>query len=154
VVHPGAGRGDWQAFASVLTNTTARTDIFLTPGGVYAYRVRPCSDAGCSGWSEGAPVALSLVPPVYVEAVLSMTTVDVLWRDDANAGVGRHQVQRRVHNGASCGAFEAIHRDLPPGTTTFGDTGLTALTTYRACNAAGCSAWSSNLTLITPLIGG
>jgi hypothetical protein len=121
----------------------------------YHYRVRACNVAGCSAWSatatartpdddDGGPPG---TPSDVVATAASAMRIDVTWT--APGRQSHYEVRRRTGTGGawtfttSVGGSEVVYID----------TGLNSGTTYqyqvRACNAGGCSDYSSVATATT-----
>jgi hypothetical protein len=149
----GTGFGDWIHLANLPLNTKVRSDTGLLPGGRYRYRLRACNTGGCSNWVPTETIGTTLLPPEHVESVTSNTTIDLTFSDVRNVNVARYHIQRRTRSGDVWGTYVTLDADLPPGTTTYHDSGLTAQTQYqyrlRTCSSAGCSAWSPVIWLVT-----
>ena len=150
--------GAWGAFANVATtasNATGFTNTGLAAGGTYRWRVRSCNAAGCSAWVTGTAVTLPTVPaaPATLTATAaSATTVNLAW-PDATPNETSFQVERQVNTGGTWGAWgSAVNR--PANSTSYAAGGLSAATQYRfrvrACNLAGCSAWTQSAAVTTP----
>jgi hypothetical protein len=88
--------------------------------------------------------------PVDLEATaVSDEQIDLRWEHQTPPAADRFEIQRARGNGS----FSTIHI-IPSGSVrSYSDTGLSEETTYRyrirACNAAGCSAWSETATATT-----
>ena len=153
----GAGCTD---FAQVGTPAaTSFSDTGLTPSTTYRFRVRATDAAGnLSAYSAIATATTQAVPdttapsaPTGLTATPGVAQASLAWTASTdNVAVTGYRVERC--QGASCTDFAQV--GTPTGTT-FTDTGLTALTTYRyrvrAVDAAGnLSDYSSVATATTP----
>jgi len=141
------------AFRQIIQiGTTSLADTGVVAGNTYRYRVRAIDAA--SNFGPYSPIAtvqavVDLTPPTapggLTAAVASATQVNLTWTAATdNVGVAGYRVERCV--GAGCTNFLEI---AAPTATTFGDTGLSAGTTYnyrvRASDAAGNLSGYSNL---------
>ncbi len=129
-----------------LRGTVAGTtydDLDASPGVVYWYKVKACNPSGCSAFS--APDS-GFTFPSAPDPVTNVSASDGTYTDRV-----------RVTWTASTGAanYEVYRADSEDGTyarratvtgTSYDDTGVTVGTTYwykvKACNTAGCSAFS------------
>jgi len=140
----GAGCSNFAQIAAPTTTTF--NDTGLTASTLYSYRVRATDAANnLSGYSNTAsastPAPPDTTPPTaptnLTASAASDTRINLSWTASTdNVGVTGYLVERC--QGAACLNFVQIA--LPAGTT-FGDTGLTASTSYsyrvRATDAAG-----------------
>ncbi|WP_367380706.1 RHS repeat protein [Stenotrophomonas cyclobalanopsidis] len=134
-----ANGGGWQEIqreGSTLRNVSGADT------GTYAYRVLACNQAGCSGYSNTVSIAVSLPPatPSMVSTKRIQTarppiriTCNAQWTAVPNAIT--YELLRDGNNIAYTG---------PETRVTAANTNYCA-TTYqvRACNAGGCSPWST-----------
>jgi len=137
--------GTWSEIAGTAADSTTFTDTGLAPLATYTYRVRACNDDGCSEYTAEASATTEDVPPGAPTELTAGAdgpdTIHLSWSDGADNETG-FQVERRR------GADSAWSQVAAPAadSTTFSDTGLSPATTYtyrvRACNEAGCSAFS------------
>ncbi|MCR4392686.1 MAG: hypothetical protein NUV94_08035, partial [Candidatus Acetothermia bacterium] len=127
-----------------IATGTSFDDTDVVPGRVYWYKVRACSDAGCSAFSAAdSGYAQATIPAVPTGVAASDGTysdrVRVAW--NAAAGTATYEVHRSTAEG---GTYTKIGETA---SLTYDDTGVTVGTTYwykvKACNAAGCSAFSA-----------
>ena len=142
----------WHNVAELGANSTSVSDAALTAETTYRYRVQACNTIGCSAYRRvqvttplpGPPPA----PPALTATVLSSTQARLAWNDVA--GESHYQVQRRTRMGATWGVWTSIASPVA-NATSYNDTGLMAATTYRhrirACNADGCSPWTTGPTV-------
>lgn len=134
------------------SSTNAATIYFLEPGIVYSFKVRAFNSGGFSDFSNIATSTTELRPPAAATDLTAVAVasyrIDLAWTD-------RSPVEDRFdiaesRNGKSFRVVATVH----PNATSFSRYGLRASTTYRyqvrACNAAGCSAWSNTATATTP----
>jgi YVTN family beta-propeller protein len=157
----GAGCANFAFLATVTTTTYSNTG--LTAATSYSYRVRGGDGAGnLSGYSSvstattlAAPDTTAPTAPKNLAATpVSSTSINLSWTASTDkVGVTRYEVRRC--QGASCSAYTVIGTTTG---TTYGDTGLTASTTYRyrvraqdaAGNFSGLSTRVNATTLATP----
>jgi fibronectin type 3 domain-containing protein len=145
-------------FAQIATpTTTTYSDTGLSAATSYSYRVRAVdAAANLSAYSSTATTSTSggggdstppTAPTASAASVVSSSAINLSWTASTdNVGVTGYRVERCV--GASCTTFAQI---ATPTTTTYGDTGLSAATSYsyrlRATDAAGnLSAYSVTVT--------
>jgi hypothetical protein len=85
-------------------------------------------------------------------AAVNSTKINLTWTDNAGNEAWL-ELERKLGAG---GTFARVGI-LPPDTTGYADTGLQRMTEYvyrvMACNSAGCSAPSSEVTETTPALG-
>ncbi len=122
---------------------TLYDDMDAAPGVVYWYKVKACNALGCSAFSapdSGFTFATAPDPVTNVQASDGTYSdrVRVTWT--ASAGAATYEVHRAPSEG---GTYTL--RGTTAGTS-YDDTGVTQGTTYwyrvKACNTAGCSAFS------------
>jgi hypothetical protein len=144
--------GLWSLIGSLGPDAQLFDDAGLTPNTSYTYRIRACNVAGCSGYSNDAPVVTNEVPPDAPAGLSAVATgpgeVDLSWVDGSqNEGIFR--IERRL--GMAGSWFEII--TLPPNSASFTNAGLTPNTSYtyrvRACNDVGCSDYSNEAAATT-----
>ena len=149
------------AGAGSVTQTTY-SDVSLTAGTSYSYRVRATDAAGnLSGYSPVASAATPsatdtqapTAPGTLTATAASAGQINLSWTASTdNVGVTGYKVERC--QGAACTNF--AQTAAPAGTgTTYGDTALTAGTSYsyrvRATDAAGnLSTYSNTASATTP----
>jgi len=145
------GTGSW----STIQNSSARTKaISGKSNGSYGYRVQACNTGGCGAWSSTKTITVALVPAVPSSLNVSSTglpgrpIVHVTW--NAASRATSYQLQGdHPQDGTS------IYYDGP--NTSFSQLILGTNDMYfrvRACNAAGCSAWSADSIFPLHLVGG
>ena len=147
-----AGGGAWGQISTPGPDAVSFGDEGLDPNTDYVYRIRACNEAGCSEFSGEADVTTDEVPPVAPTGLLASPTgsasISVSWTDESD-NEDRFEVERTQGSGNPW-----VHiGDLGPDTSIFADAGLTPNTAYayrvRACNVAGCSAYSNEGSAIT-----
>lgn len=145
-VQEQANGGGWSTIYSGAATSIGVTGRAI---GTYGYRALACNAAGCGPYSGTANTVVSYVPSVptglsgWKEINGSTQPPTTNWRVDWNASAGAtyYDVEMKVGSGA--------RSPLSSGSTTFvtGTGGFTRQFWVRACNAVGCSAWSSPYTL-------
>jgi hypothetical protein len=136
----------WSALASVGANSTVYSDSGLAAGTIYYYRVRAYNGGGSSGWSNTDNAeTLPPPPPPQTPSPLTATPmsgerIELVWADVANESGYRLE---RSTDGVSYGLVASPAADQ----NSYGDTGLSAATTYyyrvTAFNAGGDSPSAS-----------
>jgi hypothetical protein len=133
----GAGWTPIQNNASQSWSTTGKADA------TYYYLVQGCNASGCSGNSNQVAVTVSNIPPVPPQPKTTVTlsgsqrVVKVTWI--AQPYATRYELMENttiVWNGP-----ELLFSSIQPQ-------GVPVVYKVRACNAAGCSAWSSPKSVI------
>ncbi len=115
----------------------------------YGYRAVACNSVGCGPYSGTASTVVSYIPAVPTglggskyqdtEVQPPVTYWQVNW--NASTGASYYQVQMQVGTGAITQYYSG------PLTSTDGTGMGTRKFWVRACSTAGCSAWSSPVTL-------
>lgn len=135
--------------ATLPADTTATVainyaDSGLTPGQTYYYRVAAVNAAGRT-FSNIRQVTMIPPVPVALAAAATDTTITLTWTD--GIGETNYEMQRRV-KGAAWPAVTVV-TTIDPDTATYDDAGLAINSTFeyrmRAINAAGKSAWTTNV---------
>ncbi|MBI4864666.1 MAG: fibronectin type III domain-containing protein, partial [Candidatus Riflebacteria bacterium] len=138
--------GPYGLVAAVPANTTTWCDTGLSPSTTYFYRVLAYNNAGAatapSEPSARTGAALAPQAPSGLAALSRASSrVDLSWQDNSIVEDG-FQIERKT---GSDGTY-AVVATVPSDTVGFGDTGLSAKTTYtyrvRAYNTAGSSAYT------------
>lgn len=144
--------GDWAQWESKGADVTTAQDSGLQPNTSYTYRIRACNDMGCSVFSNEAEATTDEVPPsAPSQLVASPTGPSTAWLGwvDGSGNETRFELERRL---GPEGAWQSI-TEVGPDMTSYGDVGLTPNTLYgyriRACNQAGCSAFSTEAEAVT-----
>ena len=144
--------GTYAVVDSVAGSVTAyQNTIGLTPATQYFYRIQACNAVGCSGYSTEASATTTQVPPgtptSLVATAFSSSQINLTWA--ASTGT---VVSYRIERKTGAGAFAQIDT-VPGSTTSYSSLGLTPATLYdyqvRACNAGGCSAYSTSASATT-----
>lgn len=126
---------------TVGAGVTQFVDTGVLPGTSYTYQLRSTNAGGASAPS-GTVTGLSLpaTPTQFAVAPFSATQLELSWTDGNPS-----PLPVKVERSSSGGSFAQVAVS-PGGSTTFRDSGLTALTTYtyriRATNASGDSGYS------------
>jgi titin len=99
-------------------------------------------------------VAAPVAPPVLTTIPLSGTLLRIVWADSSTAETGFRLERRRRLGDGTWTAFEQIAAPAA-NTRVFADSGLVAGMAYRyriaACNAAGCSVWTTSPPIVMPV---
>ncbi|MEN4904662.1 hypothetical protein [Luteimonas sp. TWI1437] len=108
-------------------------------GGTHSYRVRACSDRGCSDWSAVASLVVTpqSAPQLTASLVAGSPNIVVSWT--SAPGASRYLLQERLGQGAWSVAHDA------PGLSQMLIRQASGTYDFRvqACNLAGCGNWSS-----------
>jgi hypothetical protein len=134
---PGNGPGTVEYTVAANDGSAARVGRMIIAGKSFTVNQDP-----------QVPVA----PTDLAGEVLSSTKLKLTWTDNADNET-ELRVERKI---GAAGTFAQIVT-LPPDSTECTDSGLARRTEYvyrvMACNSAGCSAFSSEVTLSTPALG-
>lgn len=111
--------------------------LYGRPEGTHQYRVAACNEAGCSDWSGTMQVQVQMPPPVpfglwvWYERISGLKTrYSAFWGDDGTSlGFELDGPATCMTSGMSC----VMEVNKMSSSAPF---------RVRACNAAGCSAWS------------
>jgi subtilisin family serine protease len=154
---PVSAGGVVGAFVNVAT--AAANQVQFTNNGLavgsYRFRVRACNVAGCSApLSTGNVVILPIpaAPAGLTGGAGSPTSAMLAWTD--GAGETSYQVYRTLRNLDFTWPPYALVATLPVNSAFFNDPGLLSGRTYRyqvrACNASGCSSFSTSPVITLP----
>lgn len=145
----------WQTLGSVGPNVTMFADAGVAAGATYDYQVQACGSAGCSVWSNVASAVLPgggglpAAPTGFAAVATGPWSVALSWTDNSNNELG-FDIRKR----GPSGQWHIIRRTAPDVSIDI-DRGVGPGTTYdyqvRACSAAGCSAWTPAVTVVTPV---
>jgi fibronectin type 3 domain-containing protein len=143
---------NWTTIAALAANSTAFSDVGVSPGGSYFYRVCACDSTQTSAFSNQVQATLAPVAPAgLMAAVISSSQINLAWNDVS--GESSYKVQRSADAGTTWATVATVGANV----TTYQNTGLAAATTYYfrivASNAGGDSAPSnlaSGTTLTAP----
>ena len=158
-VKVGSSYSPWAEIGEVAGHLDDFTDTALDEGTQYQYRIRACNSGGCSSYVAAPAVkTLSTVPLAPSDAMTiaaSGSTLRTTWVDNSGNET-RFYMHRRTRNpDNSFGAWAEIARPAA-NSTQFNDNGLTGGDTHqyrvRACNAAGCSAFSVATAVTVPTV--
>jgi hypothetical protein len=150
-----AGYGPWMLIANPAANTSSYTDLDVTTGKGYTYRVQACNAQGCSAWTSSPQATNETVPEFPPE--MDATAYDANWIQliwyDINPNEQGFQVQRTTRVGTTWSAYTTI-LNPPASAYWYDDNTVSSGTTYRyrvrACNVAGCSAYYATRIVTTP----
>lgn len=139
------GTGSWS-----LVHDAAQTSKAITGKGTgaWGYRVRACNGDVCGTWSAQAATQVTLppsAPSVTVPATSSTGAYTVSWASSATAT--RYELQERLGSGS----WSGIHNAAQTSKAVTGKTAGSWHYRVRACNAGGCSAYSSTGTIVVTL---
>ena len=144
---------DGVQFAQVTTAFKNSAMIFeLEPGVTYFFKVRAFNSGGISGFSNVASSTTQLAAPAAPTGLTALATssssIRLGWTD-RSSNEDRFEVEES-RNGKSFRRVASVN----PNTTSLTRFGLRAGTTYsyrvRACNSAGCSAYTNVASATTP----
>ncbi|MGH3058457.1 MAG: fibronectin type III domain-containing protein, partial [Gaiellaceae bacterium] len=144
---------DGVQFAQVTTSFKNSAMIFeLVPGVTYFFKVRAFNSGGISGFSNVASSTTQLAAPTAPAGLTAVATssssIRLGWAD-RSSNEDRFEVEES-RNGKSFRRVASVN----PNTTSLTRFGLRAGTTYsyrvRACNSAGCSAYTNVASATTP----
>jgi titin len=141
--------GTFAQIDTVAGGVLSYSNTGLASGTEFFYRVRACNSGGCSGYSNVASDTTFLVPPTAPTSVTatsaSSTQINVTW-SGATGIIANYEVFRKDSNSS----YQSV---ATPTGTSYSDTGLAADTKYfyqiRACNSAGCSGLSPEVSTTT-----
>lgn len=142
----------WSDLATLSASATSWVHPNTEVGQTYAYRVRSCTPAACSGWSDqfdfvyGVPTA----PSALRAGAVTATSIEIQWNDDSTVN-DRYKIEYRA-----VGAAGWQSAAIPSGTaTSWTAPSLVANTNYEfrvaACQGLGalCSDWTGPVTVRT-----
>ncbi|MDH5832405.1 RHS repeat protein [Luteimonas sp. M1R5S59] len=137
------GSGSWVSYANSSALSRAITG---KAAGSWSYQVRACNDAGCGGWSAIKSVNV-LYPPagpptLTVPAASSTGSYTASWPGVATAN--RYQLQERL----GTAAWTTIQETAAISKALSGQAAGQWSYQVRACNDAGCSAYSAIATIV------
>ena len=150
VAYSQVGSGVWQA-PTTPANVTTFTLADLTPGSSYYFYVRACNYSGCSAWSNGIVAVAGTVPAAPTnlrQTGATGTSFTIAW-DDNSTNETYFEI---VYVPTTGGNWSLAY--APADATTYTLAPVAPGSSYyfyvRACNAAGCSAWSNGIIATTP----
>ena len=135
------GDGEISALNYLDSGRSASTEYF--------YQLEACNSAGCSATPSPAGSATTFpVAPAPLASSTSATEIEVTW--SAVLGATSYNLYRSTVSG---GPYDPVGSDISDALRYLDDTGLSAETEYfyqlEACNSAGCSARSPEVSAIT-----
>jgi hypothetical protein len=179
IQNPDGSWGSWHLMTHLPANTTSYIVQGLPENHEFQYRVRACNDDGCSDWVISNRVHTFPAPPPPPEVTATCITpseclvefvtlgrYDLGRREADNTG-GEAEGTDEEDGPTNWKPWQMLARRLecqPPGESGTGpssttpceyrDTTVSPGTRYRyrvrACNPAGCSAWSLSPVVTTP----
>ena len=144
-LHEQVNAGGW---TTIQTGAGTSKALSGKGNGTYGYRAQACNAGGCGPWSGTATITVTLVPAIPAKPGVSASgpsyrpVVSVSWV--AVAGATSYQVEGNhpddgvsiYYNGPNTSFSQLI---FATGPMTF---------RVKACNAIGCSGWSSYGTIM------
>ncbi|MBI3006171.1 MAG: T9SS type A sorting domain-containing protein, partial [Ignavibacteriales bacterium] len=128
----------------------------LIAGRTYTYRAvarNSNSQTSLGGDQTVTPATLPLAPTSLQVTTFNASSATIAWADNST-NEESFRLDRKFGSGAWVENFRILP-SVPPGTTTYQDTGLTANSTYyyrvRAYNSAGYSAYTDSIMVETVL---
>ena len=151
--------GAYSVIATVGANATSFANTGLNASTRYWYRVQAFNSNGNSSYtneSSATTVAAPTTPNAPTNLALSAPSysqVNLTWTDNSSDETG-FRIERAPNVNGVAGTYTQI-ATVGAGVTTYSNTGLTLNTTYwyRVCayNAVGCSTYSNQASITTPL---
>jgi hypothetical protein len=149
--------GTYVQIAAVGTNVTAYSDMGLSPGTTYYYRVRAYNGTGDSGYSPAAGATTPNPPPAAPSGLsatkISSSQIHLNWADNSNNETG-FRIERKLGAGGAYAEIATVGANV----TSYANTALAGGTVYyyrvRAYNGAGVSAYTSESNGCTGVISG
>ena len=135
--------GSWSTIQN--TSSTSRNESSLADG-TYSYRVRACNAGGCSSYTSTKTVVVTSAPPtpstIQGPGTDNDGTFALSWGNAA--GATSYELQRNLNGGSwstvqSTSATSRNESSLADGTYNY---------RVRACNAGGCSSYTSTKTVV------
>jgi hypothetical protein len=139
-----APAGPWTEVATVDANVTEYTDSGrdVVANSTYLYRVQACNGKICSSYSEIATGNTVPAAPAQLTAATGLHSIALSWRDNSVAETEFHVERKTGVDGSYARVFT-----LSANTIYHVDTSVAVDVVYvyrvRACNEAGCSAYSN-----------
>ena len=140
------------AFANVQNTSATSWNTSGKASGTYGYRVRACNSAGCSAYSALGTVVVSVVvaptqvPTLTVPSTNSTGSYSASWT--TSSGATRYELDEQVNGGA----FANVQNTSATSWNTSGKASGTYGYRVRACNSAGCSAYSALGTVVVSVV--
>ncbi|GGK03217.1 hypothetical protein GCM10011394_10360 [Luteimonas terricola] len=136
------GAGSWTQIHNAAATSRA---VSGKTAGSWGYRVRACNQAGCAAWSSVGTVAVTLPPAsppgLTVPASNTSGSYSATWTTVTHAT--SYQLQERL----GTGGWTTIHNASGTSKAVSGKATGSWGYQVRACNVAGCSAWSATRTV-------
>ena len=135
--------GSW---TTIYSNTQPTFSISATANGSYRYRVRACSNGGCSSWSGLQSISVAVlapsVPTLTVPSTTARTGYNITWVSSTTP-ITRYELEERQGSGAWSTIYSGARSTKTLGYSS--RTGTSGIYNYRlrACNAGGCSAYTA-----------
>ncbi len=152
----------YEIIADVNANDTTFESTALTAGQTYFYRVRASNEDGNSAYSNEASAAtLSTgvapnAPSDLYGRVLSQTSIELFWTDNAN-NEEFFILERAEERNGEKGSFVPIDNTIKSNTTSYVNSGLASDTKYwyrvKAKNQDGESSYAESTAIITSVDG-
>jgi hypothetical protein len=145
--------GSYAFLAAVGPNVTSYDDTGLQSETLYTYRVRAMNSYSASAdWSNEAAVWTPAMPPPTPSSLtatpITSSRINLTWSLTTS-----NETAVVIWRKTGVGAFARV-AVLPPGSTSYADTGLTGATAYsyevRTTNNYFASPWSNVATATTP----
>lgn len=132
------GTAGWSQIHNASATSKALTG---RAAGSWGYRVRACNDAGCSGFSPAATVAVTRAPATAPTLTVPSSNIGgsyaVIWTGVAQAT--KYQLQERLGSGS----WTTIHDAAGGSLSISGKVSGTWSYRVNGCNQVGCSGWSA-----------
>ncbi|MEL1264111.1 RHS repeat protein [Pseudoxanthomonas putridarboris] len=140
------GSGNWSSYPDASATTHS---ISGKAAGNWSYQVRACNAAGCGGWSTIKTVNVlyppTVVPTLTVPATSSTGNYSASWTSVATAN--RYELQEQLNSGS----WALIHNAAATSKAISGKATGSWGYRVRACNDAGCGAYSAMKTVAVTL---
>ncbi len=144
----------YEEIATVGVNTTSYSNTGLSEATTYYYRVRAYNSAGNSNYSNESNATTCPAAPSDLSATAaSSSQIDLSWTDNSSGESG-FKIERKTGSEGTYAQIATVGANL----TSYGNTGLTASTTYyyrvMAYNSGGNSSYSSEANATTSAASG
>ncbi|MCD9125995.1 wall-associated protein [Luteimonas fraxinea] len=138
VLEERVGQGTWTVVHDALDTSKTLT---RQAGSSYSYRVQACNAGGCGGWSAIAAVEIVAVVPSSPTITLPNRSANgvyaIAWTEAA--GAVSYQLEEQAGSALWTSMYQGPLRQQSVSNKASG----TYRYRVRACNGAGCGAWSS-----------